>query len=344
MRRHIHEGSGVGRWCVLAFTVCASFCLHAQEWLQPVAGGRSLSASRQARPPAPAAGQRAQTTPPATAGLFKGRRPSAGGEWTGTSTWPGLSLQIRISVDPTGATVTSLFTQVDCTSGRGGARNEWSGESEIDDAGRFAFPGELGRKTKGRFGPDSFASGAMRFSALTRAFEGHFVSDDVIEGTYSSPVELKCGDEFARVTGAWTARRRDAAPAPANAQAGPATRSADPAPAGAFSIRDEYFINRSFQETSDADFSLKMEGDSFTVGALGGAAGRLKFWNAKPLFWGHGAMITFIDVVSLSGYSFASDTSDPLKFQVDREKGFTYIKGKGTVSMPDGKIVKLPPR
>ena len=250
MRRHIHEGSGVGRWCVLAFTVCASFCLHAQERLQPVAEGRSLSASRQARPPAPAAGQRAQTTPPATAGLFKGRRPSAGGEWTGTSTWPGLSLQIRISVDPTGATVTSLFTQVDCTSGRGGARNEWSGESEIDDAGRFAFPGELGRKTKGRFGPDSFASGAMRFSALTRAFEGHFVSDDVIEGTYSSPVELKCGDEFARVTGAWTARRRDAAPAPANAQAGPATRSADPAPAGAFSIRDEYFINRSFQETS----------------------------------------------------------------------------------------------
>jgi len=36
----------------------------------------------------------------------------------------------------------------------------------------------------------------------------------------------------------------------------------------------------------------------------------------------------------------ASD--DPLQFKVDRDKGYYYIGGKGTVTTPKGKIIKLP--
>lgn len=42
------------------------------------------------------------------------------------------------------------------------------------------------------------------------------------------------------------------------------------------------------------------------------------------------------------GFTIDSDANDPLVFQVDRKNGYTYIKGKGTVTYPDGKVVTLP--
>jgi len=37
-----------------------------------------------------------------------------------------------------------------------------------------------------------------------------------------------------------------------------------------------------------------------------------------------------------------SDKENPLQFKIDKEKGYVYQKGKGTVTMSDGKVIKLP--
>ncbi len=61
-----------------------------------------------------------------------------------------------------------------------------------------------------------------------------------------------------------------------------------------------------------------------------------------PSIWCHGLSHQFIGTVSLYGFTFNSDASEPLKFMVDRKKGYYYISGKGTVTDPDGKVTTLP--
>ncbi len=64
--------------------------------------------------------------------------------------------------------------------------------------------------------------------------------------------------------------------------------------------------------------------------------------NGKALLWGHGSKHTLIGKVELVEYIFESDKEEPLQFKLDKDAGYVYIKGKGAVTYPDGKIVKLP--
>lgn len=51
---------------------------------------------------------------------------------------------------------------------------------------------------------------------------------------------------------------------------------------------------------------------------------------------------TWIGTLTYAGYTFTSDKDNPLQFQVTKNQGYVYIKGKGSVKTPDGTVVELP--
>ena len=51
---------------------------------------------------------------------------------------------------------------------------------------------------------------------------------------------------------------------------------------------------------------------------------------------------TFLGNVRLLKHQFESDEKDPLVFKLVKDKGLLYLKGKGKVTLPDGKIVTIP--
>jgi hypothetical protein len=55
-----------------------------------------------------------------------------------------------------------------------------------------------------------------------------------------------------------------------------------------------------------------------------------------------GSIYTFFGTVRLLKHVFSSDTEDPLVFKLVMEKGFVYVKGKGKVTLPDGKVLTVP--
>jgi len=54
-----------------------------------------------------------------------------------------------------------------------------------------------------------------------------------------------------------------------------------------------------------------------------------------------GSVYTFSGTVRLLKHVFWSDEKDPLVFKLVKEKGFVYVKGKGTVTLPDGKALTI---
>jgi hypothetical protein len=60
------------------------------------------------------------------------------------------------------------------------------------------------------------------------------------------------------------------------------------------------------------------------------------------LLWCNGATHKWIGKFIYSGYTFDSDKENPLQFRVDKDKGYVYVGGRGTVTTPDGMVVKLP--
>jgi hypothetical protein len=55
-----------------------------------------------------------------------------------------------------------------------------------------------------------------------------------------------------------------------------------------------------------------------------------------------GSIYTFSGTVRLLKHVFSSDEKDPLVFKLVKEKGFVYVKGKGKVTLPDGKVLTTP--
>jgi hypothetical protein len=51
---------------------------------------------------------------------------------------------------------------------------------------------------------------------------------------------------------------------------------------------------------------------------------------------------TFLGTVRLSKHVFSSDDKEPLVFKLVKDKGFVYLQGKGKVTFPDGKTIKIP--
>ena len=68
----------------------------------------------------------------------------------------------------------------------------------------------------------------------------------------------------------------------------------------------------------------------------------MSFIRGQSALWCYGAKHTWIGNISYAGYTFDSDKEDPLQFRVDKVEGYVYVKGEGTVTMPDGSIIKLP--
>jgi len=80
-----------------------------------------------------------------------------------------------------------------------------------------------------------------------------------------------------------------------------------------------------------------VNGDSFDLAANSVIA----MINGQWAIFCYGAKHTWLGTLTYAGYTFASDANDPLQFQVDENKGYVYIHGKGTVTMPDKSIVRL---
>jgi hypothetical protein len=59
--------------------------------------------------------------------------------------------------------------------------------------------------------------------------------------------------------------------------------------------------------------------------------------------WDDHAKHTWIGTLSYAGYTFESSASDPLQFQVEKNRGYVYLKGTGRVRTPDQKVIDLPP-
>jgi len=107
-----------------------------------------------------------------------------------------------------------------------------------------------------------------------------------------------------------------------------------------FVIKDDSFIDRSLAHNDgDVQFfpadkgQLRFEGKITMSMGTGGL---------KPILWADGVRHTWNGKLEVRGYTFDSDKVDPLQFQIDKEQGYVYFKGKGTVTFPDGKVVKLP--
>lgn len=60
------------------------------------------------------------------------------------------------------------------------------------------------------------------------------------------------------------------------------------------------------------------------------------------VLWCYGAEHTWIGEATYEGYTFASNENNPLRFKVDKNKGYEYISGEGSITMPDGTKVTLP--
>lgn len=60
------------------------------------------------------------------------------------------------------------------------------------------------------------------------------------------------------------------------------------------------------------------------------------------VLWCYGAKHTWQGEATYAGYTFESSPDDPLQFVVDRDKGYYYKQGTGTVTMPEGEVVTLP--
>jgi len=64
--------------------------------------------------------------------------------------------------------------------------------------------------------------------------------------------------------------------------------------------------------------------------------------NGDLAIWGHDSKHTLIGKFEIWDFVFIGDEESPLRFRVDKEAGYVYIKGKGTIAFPDGGVEELP--
>jgi hypothetical protein len=71
-------------------------------------------------------------------------------------------------------------------------------------------------------------------------------------------------------------------------------------------------------------------------------SGSLSIREGGLTIWCYGAKHTWRNTLTYGGHTFASDEEDPLQFTLDRQKGYVYVGGEGSVELPDGTVVALP--
>jgi hypothetical protein len=102
-----------------------------------------------------------------------------------------------------------------------------------------------------------------------------------------------------------------------------------------FAIKHEKF-KPDYEGTCNTDVKVaSVEGDGLYV------LGKISIRDGYHTLWCYGAKHIWIGKLSYAGYIFDSDKKYPLQFTVSKDKGYLFLKGKGTVTTPKGKIVKL---
>ena len=91
---------------------------------------------------------------------------------------------------------------------------------------------------------------------------------------------------------------------------------------------------------NSCDGDIQIKGVNGTTLSVGGT--KLPMINSKFVVFCYGAKHTWIGTLTYAGYTFASDATDPLQFEVVQDQGYVYTAGTGTVTSPDGSVVTLP--
>ncbi len=113
----------------------------------------------------------------------------------------------------------------------------------------------------------------------------------------------------------------------------PVPPTSSPAP---FAIRDPKF-EAAYKGECDTDATImSVDGNSF------GAGGQISIREGAFTLWCYGAKHTWEGRLTYANHVFDSDDENPLQFVVDKDKGYVYLGGKGTVTLPDGTAVTLP--
>lgn len=99
-----------------------------------------------------------------------------------------------------------------------------------------------------------------------------------------------------------------------------------------FAIGEKKFIPKDKNDCI-TDTKVSMEGKTYAFDGL---------LDVRHGNYCHKAKHTLIGEVTLFEYVFNSDKNDPLQFIVDKDRGYVYVKGKGTITTPSGKKTILP--
>jgi len=109
---------------------------------------------------------------------------------------------------------------------------------------------------------------------------------------------------------------------------------------GPLTIKDENFTASNVCD-GEGTLELRMEGGELLMTARD----ELQIFmlqSGMPSSWCHGLRHIWIGEATYAGHTFKSSLDDPLQFVVDREKGYYYEQGTGTITMPEGEVVTLP--
>jgi hypothetical protein len=121
------------------------------------------------------------------------------------------------------------------------------------------------------------------------------------------------------------------------------TRTNSPAP---FAIQDDAFIaeyeNHKINCIDEVDVEVHSTDNGKLFFLVGGEMG-IPFRGSDFVMWCYGAEHTWmVDEATYEGYVITSHELNPLLFRVDKEDGYLYVSGEGTVTMPNGNIISLP--
>lgn len=89
----------------------------------------------------------------------------------------------------------------------------------------------------------------------------------------------------------------------------------------------------------DCSTDVPIQGYENGVFSVGG--GQVAFMNGQLAVWCYGAKHQWIGTIDYEGYIFASDENDPLQFEIDKDAGYKFVAGVGTLTYPDGTQISL---
>jgi hypothetical protein len=105
---------------------------------------------------------------------------------------------------------------------------------------------------------------------------------------------------------------------------------------GAYTINAEEF-SASDACNAEGTYEVRTQDDRVSATAMGEIKAEfIQAGGFGATLWCHGLRHRFIGRVEHGGYVFESDAENPLQFVVDRDKGYHYEQGAGTVTGPNG--------